>query len=87
MEDSRVFVAPVCGDVGLWSGFDEISKIAPSPTSSAGLFPKKNEGGGEGRLTHFLREKPWGRGCGQSSCNDLWGFQDGGHCSCKDFWV
>ena len=46
MGDSRVFVAPVCGDVGLWSGFDEISKIAPSPTSSAGLFPKKNGGGG-----------------------------------------
>ena len=26
-------------------------------TSSPGLFPKKN-----GRPTHFLREKPWGRG-------------------------
>ena len=22
--DSRLFVAPVCGDVGLWSGLDEI---------------------------------------------------------------
>ena len=24
---------------------------------------------------------------GKSSCNDLCGFQDDGHCSCKDFWV
>ena len=30
MGDSRVVVAPVCGDVGLWSGFDEISKMAAS---------------------------------------------------------
>ena len=30
MEDSRYFVAPVCGDCGLWLGFNEISKIAAS---------------------------------------------------------
>ena len=28
------------------------------PTSSPGLFPQKMGGS-----THFLREKPWGRGC------------------------
>ena len=28
--DSHVFVAPVSRDVGLWSGFDEISKMAAS---------------------------------------------------------
>ena len=31
MWDSRVFVAPVCGDVGLWLELDEISKMAGLP--------------------------------------------------------
>lgn len=30
MGDSRIFTAPVCGDMGLWLGFDEISKMEAS---------------------------------------------------------
>ena len=30
MGDSRIFTTPICGDMGLWLGLDEISKMAAS---------------------------------------------------------
>ena len=47
---------------------------ASNPTSSPGLFPQKKWVGREktpfSRPTHFLREKPWGRGWRATVCND-----------------
>ena len=41
----------------------DVQELIHRPTSSPGLFPQKMGGAGP---THFLREKPWGRGCSQT---------------------